>query len=74
MKCLTPTFSFNVFMDISHLFVCLPTLELTTFEQQVCSTRIGYANGLLLRTQSTKKWNMVSFNSTHQAEKQCNFD
>ena len=28
-------------MTISHLFVCLPTLELTTFEQQVYSTKAG---------------------------------
>ena len=37
MECLTPTVSFDIFMNISHLFVSLPTLELTTFEQQVCS-------------------------------------
>ena len=33
----------------------LPTLELTTFKQQVCSTKIGYANALSLRTNSHKK-------------------
>ena len=36
MECLTPTFSFGLFMDnyfaSLRLFVCLPTLELTTFE------------------------------------------
>ena len=42
-------------INISHLFVCLPTLELTLFEQQVCSTTIGYANALSLRTNSSKK-------------------
>ena len=50
MECLTPTVSFDLFMDnyfISfRLFVCLPTLELITFEQEVCSTKIGYANTL----------------------------
>ena len=41
----TPTLSFYIVMvTISYLFVCLPTLELTKFEQQVCSTKIGYAN------------------------------
>ena len=40
---------------MSHAFVCLPTLELTTFEQQVCSTKIGYANELLFGTNSRKK-------------------
>ena len=40
---------------MSHTFICLPTLELTTFEQQVCTTKIGYANALLLGTDSRKK-------------------
>ena len=38
MECLTPTVKFNKFITILNLFVCLPTFELTTFEQQVCST------------------------------------
>ena len=37
MECLTPTVKFDIFITISHLFVCRPTLEFTTFEQQVCS-------------------------------------
>ena len=45
MECLTPSVSCDIFMvAISDLFVCLPILELTTFEQHVCSTQIGYAN------------------------------
>ena len=44
-----------LWITISQLFVCLPFLELTTFEQQVCSTRIGYANALLLGINSFKK-------------------
>ena len=31
-------------ITISHLFVYLPNLQLTTFEKQVCSTKLGYAN------------------------------
>ena len=54
---------------MSHAFVCLPTLELTTFEQQVCSTKIGYANGLLLGTNSRKKRNAETLESAHQAKK-----
>ena len=50
MECLTPTVSFDLSMDnyftSFRLFVCLPNLELTTFEQGVCSTKIGYANTL----------------------------
>ena len=40
MKCLTPIVSFDIFMD-NYLtsFVCLPTFELTTFKQHVCSTK-----------------------------------
>ena len=40
-------------LTISHLFVCLSTLELVTFKQQVSSTKTGYANLLsqcMLRT------------------------
>ena len=45
IECLTPTFNFDIFMDIYFTsFRLLPTLELTTFEQQLCSTKIGYAN------------------------------
>ena len=43
MECLTPTPKFDIFKTISHLFVCQPTLEFTTFEQQVCSiTQMHY--------------------------------
>ena len=38
MECLTPAVSFDTFLTISNLFVCLPALELTSLEQQVCST------------------------------------
>ena len=42
MECLTPTAKFNMFITISHLFVCRPT-EFTTFEQPVCSiTQMHY--------------------------------
>ena len=43
-----------LWINISHLLVCLPTLELTTFEQRVCSTKIGYTNALSLWTNSKK--------------------
>ena len=32
MECLTPTVKFDIFITISHLLVCRPTLDLTTFE------------------------------------------
>ena len=38
------------------------------------STKIGYANALSLGTNSCKKKNVATLNSTHQAKKQCNFD
>ena len=34
----TPTVKFDIFITISHLLVSRPTLEFTTFKQQVCST------------------------------------
>ena len=77
MKCLTSTVSFDIFMYnyfISfRLFACLPTLELTTFEQEVCSTtKIGYANTLLLGTNSCKKRNAATLNSAaHIKQKYC---
>ena len=47
----------------------LPTLDLTTFEQQVCSTTIGYANALSLETNSSKKKNLATLNNAYQAKK-----
>ena len=44
-----------LWITISHQFVCLPTLELITFEQQVYSTKIGYTNALSLGRNSRKK-------------------
>ena len=60
-------------MTISHLFVCLPSYELTTLEQQVCSTTIGYANALSF---ATNKWkgDVATLNSAHQAKIQCDLD
>ena len=56
MEYSTPSVNFDIFMvTISHLFVCLPTLELTTLEQHVRSTKLVYANALWLVTNSSKK-------------------
>ena len=38
MECFITAVKFDKFITISNMFVCQPTLELTTFEQQVCST------------------------------------
>ena len=40
MECLTPTVKFDIFITISHLFVCRSTLGFTTFEQQVCCNNV----------------------------------
>ena len=63
-----------LWITISHFFACSPTLELITFEQHVCSAKIGYANALSLGTNSCKKRNSATLNSAHLAKKQCNFD
>ena len=75
MECLTPPVSFYLFMNhyftSFRLFVCLP-LELTTFEQEVCSTKIGYANTLSSGTNSCKKRNVATLNSAaHIKQKRC---
>ena len=68
---LTPTVKFDIFITISHLFVLLTTLELTTFEQQVCSTTQMYYRW---EQTAAKKSNMTTLNSAHQAKKQCNYE
>ena len=70
-RMLTPTVKFDIFITISHLFVLLTTLELTTFEQQVCSTTQMYYRW---EQTAAKKSNMTTLNSAHQAKKQCNFE
>ena len=75
MECLTPTVSFYMFKDNYFTsFLCLPTLESTTFEQQVCSTKIGYANARTLETNSCKKKELGQFEqcSAHLTKKLCN--
>ena len=76
MECLTPTVSFDLFVDnyftCFRLFVCLPILELTTFKQEVCSTRISYTNTLSSGTNSFKKRNVATLNSAvHFKQKHC---
>ena len=64
-----------LWITISHQFVCLPTLELITFEQQVYSTKIGYTNALSLGRNSRKKKGMWPLWTAHiKQKKQCNFD
>ena len=76
MECLTPAVSFDLFMDnyftSFRLFVCLPTLDLTIFEREVCSTKIGYANTLPSEINSWKKKNVATLNSAaHIKQKRC---
>ena len=76
MECLAPTVSFDLFMDNYFtsfgLFVSLPTLELTTFEQEVCSAKIDYANPLSWGTNNCKKRNLATLNSAvHVNRKRC---
>ena len=76
MECvswLTPSVSFEIFMNNCFTsFRLLPTLELTTFEQHVCSTKIGYANALSLGTNSCEKRNVAALNNAPQEKS--NFD
>ena len=55
-----------------RLSVCLPTLELRTFKEEVCSTNIGYANTLSSGTNNYKKRNVATLNSAaHISQKHC---
>ena len=75
MECSTPIVSFDLSIDNCctsfPLFVCLPTLKLTTFEQQVCSIKIGYANTLSLGTNSCKIRNVTTLNSVMHIKQKC---
>ena len=75
MECLIPAVSFNLFMgnyfSPFRLSLCLPTLALTTFEQEVRSTKIGYANTLSSGTNSYKKKNVAALNSGGHIKQKC---
>ena len=76
MECLTPTVTFGLFVDNYatpfRLFVWLPVLELRTFKQEVCSTKIGYASTLSSVTNSCRKRNVATLNSaSHIKQKRC---
>ena len=56
MECLTPSFSFDIFMDNYFTsFHLLTHLAVKTFEQQMCSTIIDCANVLSLGETAAKK-------------------
>ena len=75
MECLVLVLIFIcLWTIISHLFVYLSTLELTKFQRQVGSTKIGYTNAQSLGTNSLKKGKVSTLSSGHQARKQCTFD
>ena len=74
MECLTLSVSFDMVMvTISHLFICLPTLELTTFEQQVWSTKMSYTHAISLETNKCVKKNVITMNGARQEKKERNF-
>ena len=55
MECLTQLLDvLYLWIIFSHIFICLPTSELRTFEQQLCSIKIVYANELSCGTISCK--------------------
>ena len=66
MKCLT----------ISHFFVCLPTLELITFGQQLTSKKNRLTKCTIIGDKQLQKRNVATLNSAHQAKMalKCTFD
>ena len=62
MEFLTPSVGFDIFIDNYFTsFVSLPTLEVTAFEQQVCSTKTSYVNVLSVGANSCKKKELANF-------------
>ena len=58
-----------LWITISHVFVCLPTLvELTIFEQHMCSTKKGYANAQSLGRSFCKNRNVATLKSADKAK------
>ena len=75
MECLSPTVSFDIFIDNYFTSFRLLTHRGAKNIQKVCSTIIGYANALSLGTNSCKKKKERSHfeqRSAHLAKKQCN--
>ena len=58
---------------MSHLLVCLPTLELYSSNRSP-QQKTGHANALSLGTNTCKERNVATLKRTHQAKKQCNFN
>ena len=76
MESLTPSAGFGIFMDNYFTSSCLLTRHSVSNMQ---ATRVLNKNSLRKCTiigdkQLQKKKNLNALNSTHQAEKQCNFD
>ena len=46
-------------------------MEVTTFEQEVCSTKIDYTNTLSLGTNGRKKRNVTTLNSAVDIKQKC---
>ena len=70
MECLPQTLSFDIFMNNHSKFsICLPTLELTTFEQQVWLAKIDNTMHYHWEKLQQKR-NVNNLNSPHQAKKQ----
>ena len=64
MECLSPTVSFDIFIDNYFTSFRLLTHRGAKNIQKVCSTIIGYANALSLGTNSCKKKrNVATLNS-----------
>ena len=78
MECLTQTVNFDLFMDTYftsfRLFVCFPTLQLTTFKQELCSKKIVYTNTLSSGTKAAAKMDRGHFEqlTVNQAKTLCN--
>ena len=74
MECLTPSVSFDTFMDNYFTYFRLITHLGVNNIRATGVLNKNYANALSLGTNSLKKRSVATLNSAHQTKKKCNFD
>ena len=73
MECLTPTFSLDMFMDNYFItFRLLTNLGVNNIQGML--SKNGVRKCTIIGNKQLQKTNLASLNSTHQDEKQYNFD
>ena len=75
MECLTPIFSFDIFMDNYFTYFRLLThLGVNNIRATGMLNKNRLRKGTITGDKQLQKRNMVTLKSAHQTKKQCNFD